>query len=70
MIREIQHAEILYGARGQGEYDLEALEEMLVKVSDFAYLKSEKILELELNPVWVGYQGEGAFPLDALIIER
>ena len=70
MIREIQHAEILYGARGQGEYDLEALEEMLVKVSDFAYLKREKILELELNPVWVGYQGEGAFPLDALIIER
>lgn len=70
MVREIHHADILYGARGQGEYDLEALEDMLVKVSDFAYLNREKILELELNPVWVGGQGEGAFPLDALIIER
>jgi acyl-CoA synthetase (NDP forming) len=70
MIREIRHADILYGARGQSEYDLNALEDMLLKVSDFAYLKRDKIVELELNPVWVGNQGQGAFPLDALIIER
>ena len=70
MVREIQNVDILYGVRGQAQYDLEALEEMLVKVSDFAYCNRDRILELELNPVWVGAQGQGAFPLDALIIER
>ena len=29
-----------------------------------------RIEEMDLNPVWVGAQGEGAMPLDAVIVER
>ena len=29
-----------------------------------------RIEEMDLNPVWIGAQGEGVLPLDAVIIER
>jgi hypothetical protein len=25
---------------------------------------------MDLNPVWVGHEGEGAYPLDAVIVAR
>ena len=31
---------------------------------------ADRIEEMDLNPVWVGAVGEGALPLDAVIIER
>ena len=70
MIREIKNINILYGVRGQAPRDLDALEKIIMKVADFAYLNRGKFLEIELNPVWVGAQGEGAIALDALIIRR
>src|SRR6218665_836836 len=50
--------------------DIAALEELLVRISDFVLRHADRIEELELNPVWVGAKGQGAIPLDALIIER
>jgi hypothetical protein len=37
-------------------------------VSDFVS-EAPDIQEVELNPVWVGPQGQGAIPLDAVIIK-
>lgn len=70
MIGGIRHFSLLQGVRGQGPCDLQALEDLIVKVADFAYSNRERIREVELNPVWVGPQGSGALPLDALIIEH
>lgn len=70
MLSEIKHAEILHGVRGQQACDFDALEALMLKVSEFASVNSERIREIELNPVWVGSPGEGAIPLDALIIEH
>ncbi|NYT22447.1 acetate--CoA ligase family protein [Alcaligenaceae bacterium] len=70
MIGRIRHARILHGVRGQGAADLQALEDLILKVSDFAYRNRERIREIELNPVWVGPEGAGAIPLDALVIEH
>ena len=68
MIREIRNIEILDGVRGQDPSDLPALERLLLQVSSFASRHADTLLEMELNPVWVGPIGQGAIPLDALIV--
>ena len=68
MVREIQAYPLLAGVRGQAPADLEALELLLLKVSDFACAAGDSLQELDLNPVWVGNAGQGAFPLDALLV--
>jgi acyl-CoA synthetase (NDP forming) len=68
MIREIRAFPLLQGVRGQPRADLEALEVLLVKVSAFASQHAANLHELDLNPVWVGDAGQGAIPLDALIV--
>jgi len=70
MVREIRGFALLNGARGRPVADLAALEALLLKVSDFVVRHADRIEEMDLNPVWVGTVGEGAFPLDAVIIAR
>ncbi|SFP85131.1 Acyl-CoA synthetase (NDP forming) [Variovorax sp. OK605] len=70
MVREMRCFALLDGARGRPAADVAALEELLVRISDFVVRHGERIEEMDLNPVWVGAKGEGAMPLDAVIIER
>ncbi|WP_454693827.1 acetate--CoA ligase family protein [Achromobacter aegrifaciens] len=67
LLREIRYAEVLDGVRGQAPADLAALEDLILRVSDFAWNHRDALQEMELNPVWVGAEGQGAMPLDALI---
>jgi len=67
LLREIRHADVLDGVRGQAPADLAALEDLVLRVSDFAWSHRDALQEMELNPVWVGAAGQGAVPLDALI---
>ncbi|CAB3846184.1 Trans-feruloyl-CoA synthase FCS1 [Achromobacter anxifer] len=67
LLREIRYAEVLDGVRGQAPADLAALEDLILKVSDYAWNHRDTLQEIELNPVWVGAEGQGAMPLDALI---
>jgi len=67
MIREVQCFPLLNGARGKPKCDLQALEALLLKVSEFA-VNNARVQEIDLNPVWVGAQGQGAIPLDAVVI--
>ena len=50
--------------------DVAALETLLLRISDFVMAHADRIEEMDLNPVWLGAEGEGALPLDAVIIER
>lgn len=70
MIREMRCFPLLAGARGRPPADVEALEALLLRISAFVVQNADKIEEMDLNPVWVGAVGEGALPLDAVIIER
>lgn len=70
MINELRHAELLHGVRGHPPCDLDALTELMLKLSNFAQQNRHDIREIELNPVWVGSKGQGAIPLDALIIKH
>lgn len=67
LVREIKHIEVLEGVRGQAPVDFAALEDLVVRISDFAWKRRASLHEMELNPVWVGAAGQGAMPLDALI---
>lgn len=70
MVREVRSFALLDGARGQRRADVPALEALLQRVSDFVVHRADRIEEIELNPVWVGAEGGGALPLDAVILER
>jgi acyl-CoA synthetase (NDP forming) len=65
MVREIQGFPVLQGYRGQEPADLEALESLLLKVSQFIEGHPE-IAELDLNPVFA--YPTGAVAVDARIV--
>jgi acyl-CoA synthetase (NDP forming) len=70
MIREVRSFPLLDGARGRPKRDVDALVRLLLQVSAFVQEHSNELQELDLNPVWVGEQGQGALPLDAVILNR
>jgi acetate---CoA ligase (ADP-forming) len=70
MVREMRCFPLLDGARGRPPADLQALETLLLRISDFVMQNTDRIEEMDLNPVWIGARGEGVLPLDAVIIER
>jgi len=65
MIREIKGYPLLEGYRGQEPADISALEELIVKVSQFVEQNPE-IKELDLNPIFA-YR-DSAIAVDARII--
>ncbi|HKX95391.1 MAG TPA: acetate--CoA ligase family protein [Methylibium sp.] len=70
MVREMRCFPVLAGARGRPVADVPALERLLLGVSEFVMANTARIEEMDLNPIWVGAVGEGALPLDAVVVER
>lgn len=68
MITEIKAYPILAGARGEQPADIEAIVDMLLKVSKLVDDLKDYIKEMDLNPVFVYRKGEGAVVVDARII--
>lgn len=65
MVREIKGLPILQGVRGQAPADIEALESLILQVSDFIAAHPE-IAELDLNPVFA--YDDGVIAVDARIV--
>ena len=65
MIREIKGFPMLEGFRGSEPADLNALESLIVKVSEFVE-KNPQVKELDLNPVFA--YGDGAVAVDARVV--
>jgi len=65
MVQEIKGRPLLEGYRGQEPADVEALEKLLLRLSDFIE-KHPEIAELDLNPIFA-YK-DGAVAVDARII--
>ncbi|MCJ0763461.1 acetate--CoA ligase family protein [Variovorax terrae] len=70
LVGQTRAARLLAGYRGEPEADRPAFEELLVKISAIAEAYADSIETIELNPVAVLPVGQGACPLDALIIPR
>jgi len=70
LIARLKGAAVLRAHRGQPAGDLEALADVIVKLSNFAFAHADEIAEIDLNPVIVHAQGEGVTLADALIVKR
>jgi acetyltransferase len=70
MIAEVKGARLLQGFRGRPAADVDALEDMLVRVSHFAMHMVGHLAELDINPVMVLPAGRGVKAVDALVVLR
>lgn len=70
MIREIRGFAMLEGVRGAPPADIDALAQLLSRLSHFAAANRDNLESVDLNPVLVMERGKGAVPLDALIVAR
>jgi acyl-CoA synthetase (NDP forming) len=68
MIREIRGFSMLEGVRGAPPSDVEALARLLSTLSRFAATNADLIESIDLNPVLAMPKGQGAVPLDALVV--
>jgi succinyl-CoA synthetase beta subunit len=67
MIRSIRGLPLLTGPRGRAPADIAALATMLARLSSFAVAAGPRLSAIDLNPVIVMPQGQGAFAVDAVI---
>jgi acyl-CoA synthetase (NDP forming) len=67
MIRRTKTYKLLTGFRGQPGVDIEAIVECLVRVSQLV-VDFPEIEEIDINPLKVGEEGDGAFAVDARMI--
>lgn len=70
MIEEIRGYGVLAGARGRAKADVDALADVLVKVSRMALTMGPQVEELDINPLIVLPEGKGVRVADALIVLR
>lgn len=68
MIKEIKGYAMLEGVRGAACSDIDALAEMLSKLSQFAAANVGQYQSIDLNPVIIFPKGQGVVALDALIV--
>ncbi|OZI60122.1 acetate--CoA ligase family protein [Bordetella genomosp. 11] len=70
MIREIRGYTLLQGARGEPPCDIDAIADVLVALSRFAYRHRASIGSVEINPLLARPRGQGVVALDAVIAPR
>ena len=66
-IKKLKFSKILFGFRGSDSADIDALVNTILKVAVFAEKNSNKISEVDINPLIVCKKGKGVFAVDALI---
>lgn len=67
MISEVRSAGILYGVRGRKRKDIEAVIEVLLKVSHLV-TEFPEIVEMDINPLMVFDEGRGVMALDMRLV--
>jgi acyl-CoA synthetase (NDP forming) len=70
LIARLKGARLLEAFRGQPAADVDALVDIMVKLSRLAADHADTIAEIDLNPVLVHPIGQGATIVDALIVKR
>jgi acetate---CoA ligase (ADP-forming) len=70
LLARLNGAAVLHAHRGQSAADVNALVDLMVRVSQFATDHADYIAEIDLNPVLVHPAGQGISVVDALIVKR
>lgn len=69
MLEKLKAFKLLDGYRGKPPADVDALIDVMVKVSTYAVENKNTLKELDLNPVFVYGKGEGVKVVDALAVK-
>lgn len=67
MIQEVRGSPILQGARGRPAADLDAIADVLVSLSTLAVQMSDRVSEVDINPLIAG--PNGCVAVDALVVK-
>jgi acyl-CoA synthetase (NDP forming) len=70
LLQRLKGVALLHGVRGAAPADIEALVDVMVRLSNFAADFADDIAEIDLNPVLVHPRGQGISLVDALIVKR
>ncbi|SFM18600.1 acetate--CoA ligase family protein [Variovorax sp. OV329] len=70
MLRSLKAFALLDGARGRPKADVQAAAQAIVKLSRFAARHADRVTEIDINPLLVQDQGQGAWALDALLVRE
>ena len=68
MVRQIKGYPILKGIRGKSRADIEAVEDLLLSLSQLAEDWKDYIAEIDINPLVVFDERQGVKALDALVV--
>ncbi len=68
MVRASKAFRLLSGYRGAPASDIGSLVDCIERVAAFAFSNRDAVREIDLNPIFVGAQGQGCSIADALII--
>ena len=66
-IKKLKFSKILFGFRGKKGGDIKSLVNIILKIAKFAEKNSDKVSEVDINPLIVCKKGKGVFAVDALI---
>jgi acyl-CoA synthetase (NDP forming) len=70
MLAALKAAPLLHGFRGAAKTDIPALSQLIAQISMLAAQFVTEISEIEINPVLVHPQGQGATIVDALVVRK
>ena len=69
-LKKLTAYKLLTGYRGSKPCDVEALVDLMVKISDYAVANKNTLKEMDINPVYVYEAGRGVTVIDALIVKE
>lgn len=70
MLDELKAAPLLHGFRGAAKADVAALAQLIAQLSQVAARLCNDVAEIEVNPVLVHPEGQGATIVDALVVKK
>jgi acetyltransferase len=70
LIHRLRASAVFGSYRGMPPADTEALADLMLKLSQFAFDHADAVAEVDLNPVIVHAKGDGITVVDALIVKR
>lgn len=70
MLKSLKGYKLLNGYRGGERCDIDALEDFIVGISEFAADNRNSLKELDINPVFVYPENQGLEIIDALVIKH